>query len=182
MHIKKPTLNQVAWYLRPFFWWQKRKYGQMLLPSLVWAQSPKLFLSVASLFGAITRKSSPISTSLRLLVTIQVSQINECAFCIDANSALLMKKLGSEEKIRALSTWSSSSLFSEKEKAALDYTEKVTRTDKQLDANCQLVLKNHFSEQEILELTAIIAFQNLSSKFNAALDIPASGFCNLDSK
>ncbi len=175
MRIK--NLKKAAWYLKPFFWNQQRKYGQVLKPALVWAQVPKLFVAVASLYGVIDRRRSPINPVLRSLITVRVSQINYCRFCVDINSATLIKRSGSEEKHEALENWRLSSIFSGQEKAALDYAEKMTDSTQKVDDLCFDELKKHFSERAIIDLTALIAFQNMSSKFNAALDIEPQGFC-----
>lgn len=180
MRISKQVLDKIPWHLQPFFWFQKRKYGQVLVPALVWASNPKLLIAIARLYGVIDRNKSPLSPELRSLITVRVSQINWCRFCIDINSAALIKRSGSEAKCRDLENWRHSHLFSELEKAALNYAEKMTYTDQHPDDACFNQLKNHFDEKAIIELTALIAFQNMSSKFNAALGIEPQGFCKLD--
>ncbi len=73
--------------------------------------------------------------------------------------------------------WRKSSLFSEKEQAALDYAEAMTRSDVSVSDEMVLQLKKFFDEDGIVELTGLIAFQNMSSKFNNALDVDPQGFC-----
>ena len=73
--------------------------------------APKLFAAVAILYGMIDRRSSPIDAALRSLVTVRVSQINTCSFCVDLNSATLIKRGVSLEKVQALETWRQSNLF-----------------------------------------------------------------------
>lgn len=182
MRIALTKLSKVAWYLKPFFWWQKKKYRQVLKPALIWASNPKLFLAVASLYGVLDRKSSPLSPILRSLITVRISQINWCKFCVDINSATLIKRSNSENKAQELSNWRNSTLFSETEKAALDYAEKVTHSERKVDDVCFKNLRRYFDEHAIVELTALIAFQNLSSKFNSALDIEPQGFCQINTK
>ena len=179
MRIKPRREQDCPWYLRPFFWNQRRKYGKALDASLLWARSPKLFLGVAFLYGMIDRGSSPIDPALRSLVTVRVSQLNWCRFCVDLNSATLLKRGASPEKIENLERWRDSDLFDSREHAALDYAEAVTRSDQQVDDKHIECLRKHFSDDGIVELTALIAFQNLSSKFNAALAVPPQGFCRL---
>ena len=179
MRVTVKKLKEYPWILRPFFWNQKRKYGEILIPGLVWGRVPKLFASVAMLYGALDRKSSPINPELRSLVTVRVSQINWCEFCVDINSATLAKRSGSFEKVDKLEQWQDSDLFDEKEKVVLEYTEAVTYTDRQVTDELVNRLKGFFDDDGVVELTGLIAFQNLSSKFNSALDVPAQGFCNL---
>ncbi len=183
MRVSTKPLRRYPWYLRPFFWNQKRKYGAVLQPGLLWGRSPKLFASVAILYGALDRKKSPLSPELRSLVTVRVSQINWCHFCVDINSATLAKRSGSMEKVENLDRWQQSGLYSEMERVVLEYTEAVTYSDRQVEDDLIERLKGFFDEDGIVELTGLIAFQNLSSKFNSALDVPPQGFCKVpDSK
>lgn len=179
MRVKVKQVNEYPWFIRPFFWNQKRKYGAVLQPGLLWARVPKLFASVALLYGALDRKSSPLDPVLRSLVTVRVSQINWCRFCVDINSATLAKRSGSLEKAEKLEQWKECDLFDEKEKVVLEYTEAVTFTDQQVTDELVGRLKGFFDDDGVVELTGLIAFQNLSSKFNSALDVPPQGFCKL---
>ena len=179
MRVSEKSISSYPWYLRPFFWNQQRKYGQVLKPALIWARVPRLFAAIAILYGVLDRKSSPIDPVLRSLITVRVSQINDCRFCIDINSAVLAKRTGSMNKVEALERWQESELFDNKERLVLEYVEAVTYTDRQVDDDLSQHLHECFNEDEIVELTGLIAFQNLSSKFNNALDLPAQGFCRL---
>lgn len=179
MRIAPRRMADTPWYLRPFFWNQRRKYGAVLEPALVWARAPRLFLGVAFLYGMIDRKSSPIDPALRSLVTVRVSQINWCRFCVDLNTATLLKRGASLEKVEALENWRESELFNAQERAALDYAEAVTRSDRQVEDDVAERLRGHLDDDAIVELTGLIAFQNMSSKFNSALAIPAQGFCHV---
>ena len=126
MRIEPRTLENSAWYLKPFFWNQRRRYGKALDAALLWARSPRLFLGVAALYGMIDRRASPIEPALRSLVTVRVSQLNACAFCVDLNSATLRKRGASLEKVAALGRWRDSSLFDKRERSVLDYAEAMT--------------------------------------------------------
>lgn len=181
MRIPLRPLRGYPWYLRLFFRHQERKYGQVLKPAMLWGRVPKLFMAVATLYGVIDRRGSPLEPALRSLVTVRVSQMNWCRFCVDINSATLAARAGSMAKVEALEAWRESDLFDEKEKAALEYAEAMT--DSNLAVTDQMIeqLRRFFDEDAIVELTGLIAFQNLSSKFNAALDAPVQGFCRLPS-
>jgi uncharacterized peroxidase-related enzyme len=179
MHLQPASVAQSPWYLRPFFWNQRRKYGEVLQAALFWARVPRLFLAVALLYGVLDRKGSPIAPALRSLLTVRVSQINHCEFCVDINSATLLKRGVKPDKVDALASWRDSPLFDARERAALDYTEAMTWSDRRVDDAVMQALKAQFADDAIVELTALIAFQNLSSKFNSALGVPAQGFCRL---
>ncbi len=179
MRIPVRNLKDYPLMLRPFFWNQKRRYGAVLIPGLLWARVPKLFAAVAVLYGVLDRRRSPLPPLLRSLVTVRVSQINWCAFCVDINSFTLAKRAGSQEKVEHLEHWKDSDVFDEKERAVLEYTDAVTYSDQQVTDEMVERLKRFLDDDAIVELTGLIAFQNLSSKFNSALDVPAQGFCRL---
>lgn len=179
MYISPKPIRAYPWYLKPFFWNQRRKYGKVLEAALLWARSPKLFLGVAILYGMIDRRSSPLEPALRSLVTVRVSQLNHCSFCVDLNSATLVKHGVSTEKIMGLQNWRECGLFDEREIAALGLAEAMTLSGTAVDESHFQTLRRHFSDDAIVELAGLVAFQNLSSKFNAALDVPPQGFCTL---
>jgi AhpD family alkylhydroperoxidase len=179
MRIPAKPLSTYPWYLRPFFWNQRRKYGKVLDAALLWARSPKLFAGVALLYGAIDRKGSPLEPALRSLLTVRVSQLNHCRFCIDISAATLLKHGVAEDKLWALEDWRGSGLFDERERVALEYAEAMTLSDPDVDDELMARLKRQFDDDAVVELSALIAFQNMSSKFNAALAVPPQGFCRV---
>ena len=80
-------------------------------------------------------------------------------------------------KVAEVLTWRDSKLFSASERAALEYAERITYTDQQVDDALFAEVKRHFTEAQIVELTAAIAMENFRSKFNPPLGIEAQGFC-----
>lgn len=177
--ISTSTEHKFPWYVRLFFWNQKRRYGSVLEPAYLWGRSPKVFSTLAMLYGALDRSSSPIPPPLRSLITVRISQINWCEFCVDINSATVLKRHVTPEKLDALAEFEGSPLFSEAEKTAISYAEAVTYTDRQPDQAYFDRLREHYDDDAIIELTALISFQNLSSKFNASLGVEAQGFCKI---
>jgi alkylhydroperoxidase family enzyme len=82
-----------------------------------------------------------------------------------------------EAKVAQLANWRDSTLFSDSERVALDYAERMTITGQQVDDALFARVKQHYSEKQIVELTAAIALENFRSKFNPTLGIEAQGFC-----
>lgn len=80
------------WYLWLFLWNQKRRYGAVLKPTRLWARTPRVFATVALLYGALDRRSSPLEPTLRSLVTVRMSQSNSCSFCVDINFATVLRR------------------------------------------------------------------------------------------
>jgi len=175
--IATPSDYRFPWYVRLFFWNQKRRYGGVLESARLWARMPKVFAALALLYGALDRRTSSIESTLRSLITVRVSLINGCHFCVDLNSFLVLRRGLDPEKLAAIADFDTSPLFSEREKAALAYAEAVTDSGRRPASKHFEQLRRHFDDDAIVELTALIAFQNLSSKFNAALGVEPQGFC-----
>ena len=85
----------------------------------------------------------------------------------------------SEEKILRVAEAAGSPLYTESERAALEYAEAMTVTGRKVTDEQFARLRAAFSEAEIVELTAAVALENFRSKFNVALGIEAQGFCVL---
>lgn len=80
------------------------------------------------------------------------------------------------EKLNALRSYAESPLFTEREKAALEYSERIGRDDQEVSDECFARLRRHFSEPEIVELTFIIGYQTFASKFAKAFRLAPQGF------
>ena len=154
--------HRFPWYVRLFFWSQRRRYGSVLEPVRLWGRTPKVFAALATLYGALDRRGSP--------------------FCVDINSATVLKRGVDHAKLAELPFFEDSTKFSGQEKAALAYAEAMTWSDRQTTPEHFARLRAHFQDDEIIELTALVAFQNMSSKFNAALGVEPQGFCTADTK
>lgn len=84
---------------------------------------------------------------------------------------------GGLDKVAEVLNWRDSKLFNPAERVALEYAERITYTDQQVDDALFAEIKRHFTEAQIVELTAAIAMENFRSKFNPSLGIEAQGFC-----
>ena len=71
----------------------------------------------------------------------------------------------------------SSPLFDAAQQAALEYAERITRTDDDVDDLLFARLRTHFTDAQVVELTCTVAFENFLSKFHHALLVDGQGFC-----
>ena len=120
-------------WVRVFYALQRRRHGVVLEPTRVWARAPAPLRGFPHLAAAVDRRGSPIEPAFRPLVTVKVSQVNSCSFCVDLNAARLQQRGVGMDKAMALSHYETSDLFSSKERAALDYAVAMTRTGKGVD-------------------------------------------------
>jgi alkylhydroperoxidase family enzyme len=77
------------------------------------------------------------------------------------------------EKLQALETYATSALYSDQERLALEYADRITITGADVDDELFERLRQAYDEDALVELTAIIAWENASSKFNRALRVPS---------
>ena len=84
------------------------------------------------------------------------------------------------EKLAALASYREHPLFTEREKAALEFSEAITRDDQEISDECLEKLRRHFSDPEIVELTFIIGYQTFASKFAKAFRLAPQGFAQLN--
>lgn len=105
---------------------------------------------------------SGLEESLRHLVKLRASQINGCAFCIHMHTTEARKHGDSEMRLYMLNAWRESTLYSDRERAALAWTEALTLVAQTgaPDADYELV-KAQFSEAEQVQLTFLIGAINV---------------------
>lgn len=79
----------------------------------------------------------------------------------------------SDEKIEALADYATSPLYSDAERAALEYADSMTITGREVPDELFEKVRRFYDEDALVELTATIAWENASSKFNRALRVPS---------
>lgn len=106
-----------------------------------------------------TTAASTLGVSLIELVQARVSQIHGCALCMDMHTSNLRKQGETWQRIHSLSTWREMGFYSERERAALNWAELLTRraADHSDNDAAFSALKSLFSVQEIVDLSWAIA-------------------------
>jgi uncharacterized peroxidase-related enzyme len=132
------------------------------------AHRPEILQTMIAHMEAVLNTGT-VPTSLKELVIVRTSQMNNCEYCL-ASHSLLAKKLGYDDtQIAALPRFESSDSFSEREKAALRLAERLTRNERPLEDAELAALREHFSEGEIVELMAASGLFNYFNRFNNLL-------------
>ncbi len=111
-------------------------------------------------------RNSGLDPALLELVKLRASQINGCAYCIDMHTKDARARGESEQRLYALSAWHEAPFYSDKERAALAWTEAVTQvsTSHVPDEVYELV-RQQFNEKELVDLTAAIVVINGWNRF-----------------
>ena len=107
-------------------------------------------------------RNSGLEPSLLDLVKTRASQINGCAFCIHMHTREARGRGETEERLYLLDAWRESPLYSERERAALAWTEAITLIhETHAPDEVYEEVRRHFSEQELVDLTLAIATINV---------------------
>src|SRR5687768_10044958 len=137
-------------------------------------QSPELARKLFELSNAV--KKGSLGNTLLDLVNIRASQLNGCALCLDMHCK--EAKIHGERELRIyhIPIWRESSLFSDAEKVALEWTEAVTKlSDHGIDDELYDRVRAQFGEDEISELTFAIGVINLWNRLNISFrTVPGS--------
>jgi alkylhydroperoxidase family enzyme len=148
--------------------------GSGIEPVEVWAHHPKL-MSGMGRFQRAVRKAHSVDERLKYLVELKGAQMIGCEYCVDLGSAICRNSGFSDEELLALPRYSQSELFTEREKAALDYTVAVMRTPVEVTDELFARMKEYFSDEQMVEITALLTVVNID-RFNAAFGIGSAGF------
>jgi AhpD family alkylhydroperoxidase len=103
-----------------------------------------------------------LERSLIELVKMRASQINGCAYCLDVHSRDARRQGESEQRLYLLDAWHESSLYTPRERAALAWTDTLTRVAETHapDTDYEEV-RRHFEDKELVDLTTLIGLINL---------------------
>ncbi|SDW98972.1 MULTISPECIES: carboxymuconolactone decarboxylase family protein [unclassified Pseudomonas] len=117
--------------------------------------SPDAFKAMLALENAVSKLG--LEKSLLELVKLRSSQINGCAFCIDMHTADARKDGETERRLYAVTAWREAPFFTGRERAALAWTEALTRlSDTHAPDADYALLSEYFSPKEMVDLTLAI--------------------------
>jgi AhpD family alkylhydroperoxidase len=122
-------------------------------------------------------EASGLEHALLELVKMRASQLNGCAYCLDMHSKDARAAGESEQRLYLLDAWRETSLYSERERAALAWTEAVTLvTDGHVPDEVYAAVSGHFTEQELVALTVAVVAVNSWNRLNIALRMEAGNY------
>jgi alkylhydroperoxidase family enzyme len=148
--------------------------GSGLEPMEIWAHKPKLMMAMGKFNGAV-RKPGALEARIRNLCELKGAAMIGCEFCVDLGSQICRHSGFSDDELLAIPRYTSSELFTDREKVALDYTVAVMRTPVEVTDDLFADVQKHFTTEQIVELTALLTLLNLN-RFNAAFGIGSAGF------
>ncbi|MGB6745156.1 MAG: carboxymuconolactone decarboxylase family protein [Terracidiphilus sp.] len=150
-------------------------------PRLEWKAFQEAVPEFATSMAAITHalKKSGIEPELRELIKIRASQLNGCAFCIQFHLNEARKLNVPAARLDLLAAWREAGVFSEREAAALEWTEQVTLlAQHHIDDEAYARVEAHFPQPDLALLTVAIsqinAWNRIAAPFRFTPPIPGS--------
>lgn len=163
------------------YFFTRRQFGKVLTPLKV--HSARLPIGFGLFYGKIGSldKKLTLSPETVLLIREQVARINVCLFCMDIGRSFTIKASMNEAKFDALDQYGTSPLFSDGERAMLDYVTELTR-DKKVSPDAFKRMAGFYSERAICEIVWVVASEHLYNMTNIGLNIHSDMLCDISRK
>ena len=116
------------------------------------------------------------------LIKLRASQINGCAFCVDMHARRLRELGEPNERVDAVAAWSEGPFFSDRERAALAWTEAVTLlAEDHVPDSAYGKARAEFDETELVNLTMVVATINVWNRLAVAFRAVPEGYARIKS-
>jgi alkylhydroperoxidase family enzyme len=176
-----PIENPPGLMMKMVYGMSKRQFGKVMTPLKVFVA--RMPLAFGMFVGKIAKldKKLELPTETIMLVRERVARLNVCLFCIDIGRAFVIKSKMNEAKFDAMEDYATSPLFSDAERALLDYVTELTR-DKKVDPETFARLAKHYSERAICEIVWLVASEHVYNMSNIGLNIHSDMLCDIARK
>jgi alkylhydroperoxidase family enzyme len=160
------------------YYFTRKQFGKVLTPIKV--HSARLPTAFGLFYGKVGKldKKLTLAPELVLLIREQVAHLNICLFCMDIGRSFSIKASMNQAKFDALEQYRASDLFTEAERAALDYVTELTK-EKKVNPETFAQLTRHYSEREICEIVWLVASEHLYNVTNLGLNIHSDMLCDI---
>ena len=156
----------------------RRQFGRVLTPLKVFgARMPLAFGQFYGKISALDKKLQ-LPPETAMLIREQVARTNVCLFCIDIGRWFTIKSSMNEAKFDALGQYSTSPLFTDAERAALDYVTELTR-NKKVNPSTFARVSSCYSERAICEIVWLVASEHFYNLTNIGLNIHSDMLCEI---
>ena len=130
-----------------------------------------------AMLGLSQQATARIEPALFELVKIRASQINGCAYCLDMHTKDARRAGETEQRLYALAAWRETPFFSDRERAALEWTEAVTRVaDTHVPDDVYARVSAHFDEADLVALTFGVVVINSWNRLSVAFRPPVGSY------
>jgi alkylhydroperoxidase family enzyme len=167
--------------LKLAYYFTHRQFGKVLTPLKV--HSARLPFAFGLFYSKISKldKKLTLPREIVFLVREQVARINICRFCTDIGRWFSIQESMNQAKFDALEEYRTSALFTDAERAALDYATELTK-NKMVHPATFDTLARHYSEREICEIVWLVATEHIYNLTNIGLNIHSDMLCDITKK
>lgn len=160
------------------YYFTRREFGKVLTPVKVHsARLPSAFGLFYARVGKLDKKLQ-LPRETIFLVRELVARINVCLFCMDIGRAFTIKASMNQAKFDALEQYRTSPLFSDAERAALDYVMELTKY-KKVNPDTFARMARYYSERAICEIVWLVATEHVYNLTNIGLNIHSDMLCDI---
>lgn len=177
-----PVENLNSLIMKLVYYFTRRQFGKVMTPLKV--HSVRLPAAFGMFYGKISEldKKLELPVETVMLIRQQVARINVCLFCMDIGRYFGIQKAGlSEAKFDALDQYNTSPLFSDGERAALNYVTELTK-DKKVNPDTFTRMARYYSERQICEIVWLVASEHVYNITNIGLNIHSDMLCDISKK
>jgi alkylhydroperoxidase family enzyme len=154
----------------------RRRFGRDVEPLQAGLHHSGVLVAAGLIETAAEKGWKKLDPHLALLAEQASAGVIGCSWCTDFGYYESLQKGQDPAKVRDVPIWRQSSVYSEKERAVLEYAEAASSTPVVISDELVARLHEHFSDEEIVELAAWVALENYRSRFNAGLGLHSQGF------
>ena len=156
----------------------KQYFGKVMTPARVFnSRMPPDFLQFYTQISMLDQELE-LPKETVMLIRQQVARLDVCLFCMDSNRAATIWASVNQAKFDALDRYQTSPLFSEAERAALDYVTTLTK-ERKVDPKVFTKLLKHYSERQICEIVYLVASEHVYNMTNIGLNIHSDMLCSI---
>jgi alkylhydroperoxidase family enzyme len=148
--------------------------GTGLEPIAIWAYAPKMMVAMGKFNGPM-RKGKTVSHRIQNLIELKAAAMIGCEFCVDLGSQICRNSGMTDNELLAIPNYRTSALFTDQEKAALDFTAGFMHTPVDISDEVFANAQTHFTNQQLVEICGLLTCVNLD-RVNAAFKIQSAGF------
>jgi alkylhydroperoxidase family enzyme len=163
------------------YYFTRRKFGRV--PSPIGIHAARLPPAFGMFYGKVAQldKKLELPRETIFLIREQVARLNICLFCVDIGRVFATESAMNVDKLDALDRYRDSPLFSDAERATLDYVTELTR-DKKVQPSTFAGMSRFYSERAICEIVWLVASEHLYNLTNLGLNIHSDMLCDISRK
>ena len=155
--------------------YSKSRYGAVLEPGLALLHNRKVLMTLIANENRVARWDS-LNATVKAVAALAAAAEIGCGWCLDFGFWQSFHRGVDPVKLREITDWQRSTVYNERERAAIRYAVAMTQTPPEVTDDMVADLRTRFTDAEVVELTATIALENQRSRINTALGLTSQGF------